>query len=557
MSLKRIMLLPGFLLVFAVLISSCFDDSTGTYTYTHKTGIKITSKFNNTETIISANAFIPDAKIDKEIFPAIVFINSWGMDENEYLTFAEKLASKGYIALSYSCRGWGESGGVIKMGGIEDRTDFSAVLDWLEANTPVDIKNLAVSGISLGGGGSLHAVSSDPRVKTVAALSSYIDAGKSMFSDETPRLVWGFMLIASGALKGEMTQELYNVYLDTLTNTNIDWLYSWGAERSPITYINDLNRLNKPIYLSHNFGDHLFRTDVTIDYFNRLTVDHKRLDINQGTHGSGEAPGLFNISNYSYENVQKWFDYWLKGIDTGIIPNKEKSAVITMEVKQTGERVEFNTDDLKKTDSTYSWPANSTAEKKFYIGPRSLLSFGSLGQSPAWQLFQNIVNTIESGLISGATSGIPIISQGLEQFKLPVITNINLMNFTKAAVYKTGSLSDVIKLRGNSEINMNISVSQKKGQVFFYLYDVDIFGNAQYITMGYKTFWNSTPGAVMNVNIKFISAAYDIKKGHSLALVMDTDNPEFGKPTLTPFNVMFHFNKNNPEGAVLKITHKK
>jgi len=86
---------------------------------------------------------------------------------------------------------------------------------------------------------------------------------------------------------------------------------------------------------------------------------------------------------------------------------------------------------------------------------------------------------------------------------------------------------------------------------------VDSSGKAKYITMGFKTFWDATPGEIMNTHVIFISAAYDIKEGHSLALVMDTNNPEYGKPTFTPFDVNVHYNSDISQQSVLKITQKK
>ena len=467
---------------------------------------------------------------------------------------AAKFASKGYITLSYSCRGWGQSEGIIKMGGKEDWADFSAVVDWLEDNTPVDVDNIGVSGISLGGGGSLHAISHDPRVKTVAALSSYIDAAKSMYSDETPRLVWGFMLIATGTILGEMHQELYDVYFNTLQNKDIPWLFEWAEERSPASYAEKINRMNKPVYMGHNFGDHMFRPDVTIDYFNSLTVDHKRLDLNQGTHATGEIPGIVLLPNYTYDNVHRWFDYWLKGIDTGIIENEKKSAVVSMEVKHTGERVIFNTADLEKEEGRFTWPPASTVDKSFYLGARGLFSHGSLQASP---VFKDTTNKIYSGILTGAISGIPMLAQALEQFKIPVVTNINLISRLKAIVFTTESLDETLKVRGTPEIDITLSLSKQKGQVFFYLYDVDTYGNAKYISLGYKTFWDAVPGKKMNVKVKFISTACDVKAGHRLALVMDTHNPEFGKPTLIPFDVKFHFSGSCSGQNVLKVTAEK
>src|SRR2546421_9481051 len=70
--------------------------------------------------------------------PAIVFINSWGLNDTEYLAQASALAGRGYTVLSYTSRGWWNSDGQIDVAGPKDVADLSSVLDWLTAHTTAD-----------------------------------------------------------------------------------------------------------------------------------------------------------------------------------------------------------------------------------------------------------------------------------------------------------------------------------------------------------------------------------------------------------------------------------
>ncbi len=114
---------------------------------------------------LTANIFVPTS-LDG-LAPAIIFINSWGLNEYEYLQQAHDLAKKGYIVLSYTTRGFGESGGEINTAGPKDISDYSTVIDYLLANYPVNPQAIGTAGISYGSGISLLGAAQDSRVKAV------------------------------------------------------------------------------------------------------------------------------------------------------------------------------------------------------------------------------------------------------------------------------------------------------------------------------------------------------------------------------------------------------
>ncbi len=89
-------------------------------------------------------------------------------------------ASKGYIVLSYSARGFGMSEGLINVVGDKGMEDLAAVIDYLENNTPVDISKIGMAGISYGGGISLLGLSRESRVKTAVSMSGWSDLGRSL-----------------------------------------------------------------------------------------------------------------------------------------------------------------------------------------------------------------------------------------------------------------------------------------------------------------------------------------------------------------------------------------
>ena len=238
--------------------------------YTFNDDIVVTSADGTT---IAANVFIPTSDNPNETFPAIIFPNSWALEEHEYILQAINFAEQGYIVFSYSARGWGESGGLINVAGPKDMEDLTANIDWLIANTPVDEANIGMAGISYGAGISLLGAAHDDRVKTVVAMSGWGDVLKALYGAETPRLVWGGLLVGSGYLLGDMDPVTAEHFNNLINHTNVEQTLAWASLRSPITYIDRYNQRQVPIFLAQNFQDELFQPNGSMDFYSQLNYE--------------------------------------------------------------------------------------------------------------------------------------------------------------------------------------------------------------------------------------------------------------------------------------------
>src|SRR5688572_27929401 len=73
-------------------------------------------------------------------FPLLVMPASWGAPNLEYVGAARKLAAEsGDVVISYTSRGFYDSGGEIDVAGPDTVDDVSRVIDWALANTPADV----------------------------------------------------------------------------------------------------------------------------------------------------------------------------------------------------------------------------------------------------------------------------------------------------------------------------------------------------------------------------------------------------------------------------------
>ncbi len=491
---------------------------------------------------ISANMWEPIAKEEGQRFPAIIMLNSWSVTDQMYLIQAHKFALKGYIILTYSARGWGLSDGEIEMWRNPDQEDFAKILDWLIENSEVDVENIATFGVSYGGGGALLTLSNDERVKTCAAASFFTDQFSAMYSNSTPRKEMCERLLTGVSPLGSISEETVAIFKSAYTNSNIDYIWEYCQQSSPMAKIDQINNANKPVYLSHNFGDYMFPVDFSIEYFNKLTVDHKRLDLNQGGHTTHEIPGIAGVPiDMTMGAIHDWMDFWLKGEDTGIIQDSEKSGVITVQKKCDLKREIYNSEELLTmgNGSGFQWPPSSVRNKTFYLWPSETDGKDGVIKSQIYAGEKNtIIETHPDD--SGASIGSASVSPVFESYYIKKVINSRNIDRSRAAVYITDNLDEELNIRGKVSLNTNVSFSNSKGQLISYLYELDNLGFATFISHGFMTYWDVVPGEIYNTDLSFLANAYDLDKGKRLMVVIDTQEDAYGKPTEDQYNVTFH-----------------
>jgi predicted acyl esterase len=475
--------------------------------YTFRDDIVITSADG---TWLTANVFEPISGVQAP-HPAVVFVNSWALNEYEYLVPAATLAERGYIVLSYNTRGFGTSGGLINVAGPKDMEDLSAVLDWLEGNTAVDVERIGMAGISYGAGISLLGLAQESRVRTAVAMSGWGDLADSLYKDETPRLAWGLVLIGSGYFTGRMDPIIVQQYLHLLTHGDVDGVRAWSAQRSPATYVDAINAGGKPVYLSNNLSDTLFNPNQIIDFYERLTVP-RRLDLNQGTHATAEVPGIIGLSNYVWDNAYDWLDYWLRDLDNGIL----ERAPVTIEKKFSHERVELS-----------DWP-ESAETTRLYLTPR-LFFDGSLSREPNRT---SRSNRMVAGVDTLATTGIPVLSDALEShLDLPVLASLPLIGSLHGMTFWSNAFSDGLEILGRPQLGLRVISAADTVHVVVYLYDVDMWGTGTLITHGTASLHDIAPGQLQTLDVDLNATAYDVPEDHRLAIVVDTMDAQYANRT--------------------------
>ena len=467
---------------------------------------------------LAANVFVPTGVAGAK--PAVIFVNSWALNEYEYLAEAARFAEEGYVVLSYSTRGFGQSGGLINTAGPQDMADFSRVVDYLLANFEVDPSRIGTAGISYGAGISLLGAAHDSRIKAAAAMSTWGSLSDALYGEETPRLVWGELLNLSGDLLGNPDPEILETWEDVLAGENLAEVYAWTDIRSPINYVGDLNSNGTAVYIAQNWGDNLFQVNSVLDMFAALSGP-KHIDLQAGTHAGPELFGMIGGGDtHVLNNLHRWFAEHVKGVPGAM----EGQLPVHMKVKFTSGYQEYS-----------AYPVPEAVEHTWYLKPRTLLTMGGLSSSPytGW----DADNSINSLFDTAATTAIPLASQLFEQLNVPVTADVSDANNSFGIVYVSGFLGEDLNIRGKPELSVTIEPKDEDVQLVAYLYDMNLLGEGTLITHTPVTLHDVEVNTPIQVNLDITATAYDVPAGHRIALVLDTKDLLYAAPEDSLFAV--------------------
>lgn len=133
---------------------------------------------------IKGTLFYPE--IAKPKNPAVIFIPGWTSDETGYKPRAEALIKLGYICLTISLRGHGESFGKMEDFSRKDHIqDAVAAYDFLAKQKELDINSISVVGASYGGYiGALLAEKRDIHNLAMRAPALYLNSDFDMHTSD-------------------------------------------------------------------------------------------------------------------------------------------------------------------------------------------------------------------------------------------------------------------------------------------------------------------------------------------------------------------------------------
>ncbi|GAB2511012.1 alpha/beta fold hydrolase [Microbulbifer agarilyticus] len=482
--------------------------------------------FDGTE--LDANLYVPETAAPAGGYPTVLFTNSWMLDKHQYLLQAKELAENGYLVMSYSTRGFGVSEGLVDVAGDNSINDASVLIDWLQANYPVG--KLGMAGISYGAGISLVTAAQDPRVTAVAALSGWSDVIEGLYPNDTVNLVWGTILTTTAL---NLDPEVDTIWANLRATEDIAGVETFAAPRSALSYVPELNSNGTAVLMSNNFADYLFKPNSMTQLYTLLDGP-KKLLLNPGTHAVTETLG--GNDGHIWATTFRWFDRYLKEEANGI----DTEPKVDMTVRISNKLEQF--DDFPVTDKS----------TRYFLHPRfSYFNNASMKTSSyngwGWS------NNFHGGADTKAGTGIPVVSDALEGFGIPVYTNMTGINGYHAIEYNSPVFGSTFKIRGTPSLEMWIKPSKPEVQLHVHLYDTGPLGLGRLITHAPITVHNAAVGQNQKISLDLFTTSYDVPAGHVVTLAIDTEGLIYQKPADTRYEITVPYRRS--QQSVLTIPH--
>ena len=459
--------------------------------------------------------FIPKNLGDKKA-PTVVMPCPWGWLAEVYLLtqLPQELAKEGFIVMMYTSRGFWDSEGLVDLGGPADVKDFKFVVDWMEANLPIDTDRLGTSGISFGAGMALNTLALDPRVKTAVALSSWAHLfdGGLFYGDAVNEKALGELLATKGG-PGDRKKGIEPVkkrISDLAKGVNFEQTRAWANVRSPIFHTDKINaKPGASVYIMHTYGDEMFSPNSLLNFYNQITID-KKIEFISGSHGVSHLVDYFARSGVK-DRAKKWFHNQLgeqEQIENGI----------TLQIRQPLNTKNSKTKIKRRYETFSKIPAKNWTKEKFYFdtadGTLKLSSIlpesdhsQTLYSDSQPSVFPN--QNLKTAFIFESITGVLVAE------KLKDLPSTTLM-------YKTPRITEKMEVRGIAKLDLKLKSSSNRGLLVAYLFDLDSAGTLHLISSGRQSYTNQIPEDIFSLELELKIAAYDITPGHQLVVILDT-----------------------------------
>jgi predicted acyl esterase len=352
---------------------------------------------------LDARVYIPDGVAAPA--PVVIVVHGYGGSKTQgaVVAVAQDLASQGYVVLTPTTRGFGDSDGLVTLAGPNEINDLKTMILAMQTGTIGDSPAIAipvnaaskfgVTGASYGGGHSFEITRTHvPGLVTVAPVIGWTDLYQSLSPNDVPKLSYQLALFAGGfdLTNPNYDHQMFDWARDLISGhpenmrtggpqDNIDW-------RSVIF---NPTELTVPIFVVQGWHDWLFPAEQATSLFQSTTaIPFFKMYLG----GLGHPPADSDITTpealYLRAQLVRWFDFWLKGVANGITSEPR----VTVGPERTALWTQAN---LVASDT---FPLPGTTNTTYYFNGAKLLTTGPKGKAQ----------------IVKPTSGLPSVLQPLQ-----------------------------------------------------------------------------------------------------------------------------------------------
>ena len=467
-------------------------------------------------TVLRADVYRPDVS-DDESFPVLMSLSAYQKSMDRILphvapfTHVERpepdyWTSRGYVLVFVDTRGTGTSPGQSDIWSIQEARDYYDAIEW-SAEQSWSSGKVGLVGVSY------YAITQwnvaglqPPSLTTIVPWEGWADMYRdSVFHGG----VFNQGFYGRWWLDVRGKQLLENTRADNSAALSEDLIYNFLAHHMDSVWWDQdkaraqFDQITVPLYSSGNWGGWNHHMRGNIDGYVRSASTNKKLQMHIGGHTD---------SFYSDEGKTeqlRWYDFWLKGIDTGIMDEPPVKLCIRSSTRECEWRFENE------------WPLARTQYTRYY------LNSGSAGV---------VDNAIHDATL---TTDKPDTEQELTYSAGPEAYS-RANSGLPTASFVTEPLDEDVELTGHINLVMWVSSETDDMDVFAYIRDMAPDGTVETATRGilqvshrkldpelstsYRPYHTHddeqklTPGEVVPIEVEIWATSMIFEKGHRIRL---------------------------------------
>ena len=261
--------------------------------------------------------------------PAILIAHGFGGSKDSVAAEAKFFASKGFVVLTWTARGFGESTGQIEMNSIDaEVADTRALISYLAQSKDVLLDSnrdprVGIMGSSYGGANALLTASQDPRIDAVIADITWSDLQQGLFpqSVERSRVSGPFKKVWAGTFFSAVS--LQSAYLGECGSFSQRWCDAYEnavlqgepsqAEKELLASVSPINyasSISAPTLLSQGQADSLFPLSESSKTAQVIKKANPDTPLSMIWHADGHD-GASSQAPYLREQFLQWFKKFL------------------------------------------------------------------------------------------------------------------------------------------------------------------------------------------------------------------------------------------------------
>jgi esterase/lipase len=275
--------------------------------------------------------FTPLQLTPKGGFPAVLLVHGYAGSKEDMTAIANLFSLNGYYCVEFSVRGQGAPAGYPSEGEFnwmtDDRIlqDTKEIISWMQKRSEINKDKIGMLGGSQGGMITWNAAVNKLPIKCAIPIIAVPNLENACLNNGCLNY-FCYNAITTGG-----KSIIYGPFMrDTLMPLVVnDDYYSIKNYVSRKDIVNKLSNIQIPLLIALAWQDDLFRVLDIADEL-KLIYSDKKLIIFPGGHGLPKDPSqLLGLMNLSI----RFCDYWLKGIKTETIMNKD-SAIILIDASE-------------------------------------------------------------------------------------------------------------------------------------------------------------------------------------------------------------------------------